>query len=652
MKFEIIISKKTITHEMLCNYIKKNNFSQIIVENKKISNKLKLQNIECKTFREIFKEDTDKTFEIYAKSKENLEEYRKRLQIKFLDSKIFQGIENIILEKIIIGEETKKILSNHQNTVFIFDHYESIYFSLLKIAEKMNYKVTHKIIQISKEKISEISSGQSLKDRIEILIDNVIRLTNPVIVDSDWFNTQTIFEKIKFCIKNYNKSNLAESEFDFKKLTKFALKAVFYLFISKFGIDMKKRVLKEIEKKGFKNNMKDNFVNIFCTTNSEDTYLKVLYPVLEKMNDEKINYSIIKVDFITSLVLKKRKIPHLGLFEEIRLLTMLTKRDKKIKELKQKIFKIIDEYNLDIENVKNIEHNIHHVTAIILGIDVIFEKFKINKVLGLVDGVYYVNTVNSLSQKYGFKNYTITPVIINKNPLHKNWITSDKILVYGTQGYEVLKELGYDPKKIIITGNPRYDHIKDEIIKLKTNKTNYQKKKILVAMARWHNNDEIWMSKFIKFCNDNKFEITIKIHPMYKGNVENEISKEKVMKIWKKCFDEEFTISYDLDLNELISSANIIITDYSNVGVQAAIYEKSLITVNFEKEDWKNEQKFYEDGGAIYCEKYQDLEFNILEIFNNNMTKKLEEGRKILQYKYNFLNDGNASIRILKELRD
>ena len=74
-----------------------------------------------------------------------------------------------------------------------------------------------------------------------------------------------------------------------------------------------------------------------------------------------------------------------------------------------------------------------------------------------------------------------------------------------------------------------------------------KKKLIVIAMSKWHIDDEIWMSNIIKFCNEMNLEIIIKVHPKFKS-ASNEIGKSKIIEIRKKCKGLKYLISYDLDI--------------------------------------------------------------------------------------------------------
>ena len=179
---------------------------------------------------------------------------------------------------------------------------------------------------------------------------------------------------------------------------------------------------------------------------------------------------------------------------------------------------------------------------------------------------------------------------------------------------------------------------------------NYKNKLIVIAMTRWHKNDEIWMSKLIKFCNKNNFEIVIKIHPLYKTTM-TEMSKNKIELISNACQNFKYLITYDVDLSILNSVADLVITDHSDAGIEACLLEKPLITTNFIKEDWSNVPRYHEYGASIFTDDYLELEKIILEILiDGKHLEILKEGRKNIVNAYNYFNDVKAAERIFELL--
>ena len=153
------------------------------------------------------------------------------------------------------------------------------------------------------------------------------------------------------------------------------------------------------------------------------------------------------------------------------------------------------------------------------------------------------------------------------------------------------------------------------------------------------------MSNLIKFCNNN-FDIVIKVHLIYKTLIQY-IHKQKIKEINNRCNNIKYLITYDIDSSILLSSADLLISDHSNFGIEATLLGKPLISTNFNNENLELIQSFYDFKYSFFIDEYNKMENMILEILNEGKhLNELKDERKELIEKQNHLNDGNASLRI------
>lgn len=397
------------------------------------------------------------------------------------------------------------------------------------------------------------------------------------------------------------------------------------------------------------------------TTNPEDLYLKSLYPILDKCKKEKIKYQIFVIDVATATVLSKKGITFVNLFEEVNILTDVMKLGFEGNQLNKKIIDVASRNNLSLLYMNQLNpqllNEIHRSASIMTIFEYILEQMKPKSIVVATDGSMFGNSVISVSRKYKIPTFFVPSAHINLNPLHAGLFKSDKICVYGLQGIDVLTELGYERERLILTGSPKYDYLKstNQIRARKTLENAYQidreKKLIVIGMARWHENDEIWMSNLIKFCNSNNIEIMIKIHPTYKSPGWFEESESKVRTISERCKDLKYLILYDADLKILLSGSDLVITEYSNVGAEAILMDKPLLVVNFIKERLANKDFEIFSDASIYLEEYDKMESLILDmLFQNKYMQELKEGRKKINDRWNIYNDGKATERVFNLL--
>ena len=105
------------------------------------------------------------------------------------------------------------------------------------------------------------------------------------------------------------------------------------------------------------------------------------------------------------------------------------------------------------------------------------------------------------------------------------------------------------------------------------------------------------------------------------------------------------------DINELYIISDILITDYSSVFFDYANLKRPMIFFMYDLEHYKNESNgFYIDLNELpgpIVETQEDLEKLIEDVdFNIGSSKKYKEFNE----KYNYLDDGNASKRVIEKV--
>jgi hypothetical protein len=442
-----------------------------------------------------------------------------------------------------------------------------------------------------------------------------------------------------------------------RTIISFIIRRSLFKAYSIMNLETTRRILAQVDKKIEDTDVKRNaYYAFFLATNPEDIYLKSIYPVMDRLRDENIAFQTFVIDLTTAEVLANRGIAFVNLFEEVDAMTQQVRESEEGRKIHERLIQIAERNDLPVLVMEQISNymltEIYRTCAIEAISEHVIRLMDLRSIVVAVDGQTYTNTVTSVAKKLKVPNYFIPSTITNANPLHANMYHAEKICMYGLQGMETFVQLGYDRRRLILTGAPKYDYLKT-LEPRKTKKAleemqgiDSSKKLIVIGMSRWHENDEKWMANLIKFCNKREYEIAIKIHPTYKVTWREE-SERKIQYISEKCNGLKFLITYDVDLHTLLASADLVITEYSNVGAEAVMLEKPLLTVNFIKESFENEQKYHDYGAAIYIEEYTLLERTIGEIFEQGKyLEGLRLGRKKMNDMYNYYNDGLASKRV------
>ena len=619
---------------------KRNNSWKIICDNMIITNKLKEKGVNIKPWKITTNEDFTLSKKIYTDAKSIQESYLQIFkEIRFRDVEIFRGFDYSLLMQLSIMTKSKIFLEDKQDTIFIFSTFFEIYFAFNRFFKELGYSNDGKIGFIKNQKIQFLT------------LENFSETSK--------YRDEFSKKRLKIFSKSLSgdkslKKNLQESY-------KLSLKLFSYLFSSlsyKLFHSKKKNYIEIIIKKIDRNisTNKKLMTTFFVTTSRGDTYLKPWQSVFEKFKKENIDFVIITSDFATSVLLSKEKIPFISLFNEINILKNELSNNEIGLEVKKNISKIIEEneHIYGLKELKNyfIAQALKAISIIIICKNIL-EKFPIRSVVALADGEMLENLSLQVAKKHSINNFSMLPVIVPPHAILTDWFHADKIFVAGKNAIDSLTSLGYDKNRLIITGNPLYDYTKkinpkESKCRLEIEfKINSLKKLVVIGTWEYHIDDELLMSKLIKFCNKNNWEIILKLHPKWKRSVDG----LDINKIEKECKNQKFLISYDIDIKTLLSAADLVITDYSNIGLEAICLEKPLFTVNFEKENLQNIIKYHDYGASLYFENYSELEKSLKEVLTSELhDSSLKIGRQNFLEQFNYGNDGNANKRIFEWL--
>lgn len=654
---------------------------KVITDNYNLKKSLCLKGIEANTLNELYDVNANHTYQLYSYSKKLQVKYKELFKnIKYKNVEIFFGIENQILEQIILSKKCQKILEGKKNIIFIFEKFYFTFFTIKKIARELGYDSNDDLKLLHPNKISIINPKSRqwillFKNNIHTLIERYFTsLKFNQTSSHKEENTNYSNNKSRFLISKKLRQGVKEQVLKRVKIyLRKEFRIMYYNFLHVLRIDPIKKFLKNFDvnlvrvkqrKSGLKSRnepksmsvTKDFEYGFFLTTNEMDFYLPGIYPLIDKFSQEKKDFQIFTNDLTTSSILTKKKISFVDIFEDVIVLASVIRKTNVGKQIVRQIEVLVKENDLSLTYYQKFsEYLIRDLFKAIAAIhlfDYLFSEIKIKSLIIATDGLLFGNTVTATSKKYLIPSFFIPPSIINKSPLFVDYYHSDYICLNGEQHLESLKYAGYSDERLVLTGNPKYDFFSSLSIKKskgyleKNHHIDSSKRLIVIGMSRWHEDDDKWMSDFIEFCNLNKWEIVIKIHPMYKYMLQKE-SEEKINNIKNRCKNLKYFITYDIDLYTLLSAADLVITEYSTVGAEAILLDKPVITVNFNKESHEHEQSYSEYGAALDFETYSQMEEAVKEMIDGEKyLDQLKKGRKKVAYRYNYHNDGKATERI------
>lgn len=193
------------------------------------------------------------------------------------------------------------------------------------------------------------------------------------------------------------------------------------------------------------------------------------------------------------------------------------------------------------------------------------------------------------------------------------------------------KAFDYPISKIIPIGNPKIDYIldinnkKEKVLKKYPELKN---KKVILYVSTFRKYEDNYLEKFIENVDTDKYNVIMNIHPVtykYHKNIDRYIKSNKIY----RC--REFSTQ------ELLSVADIVITDYSSFIFESAILEKPtyLFVPDYDryiKSNGLNVDIFKELNGYVYKDAKSlfkkidknDYNLNIIKRFKDKYVSNCE----------------------------
>ena len=589
-------------------------------------------------------EDPDSVTEIDNQSMQKLRTLMNVLEeTKYDGISIVEGLQSVFLDQLIFLEKIKFILSKYKkNIVFLLEGLSYYYYSITIIARAMGFQT----------KLGGLSRT-SKPNLVPLIMDVLREARDHTLSPSDFVHIVSALLKEILT----HQSGFKHQDFDATLAWKY--KDIYLERTARtneiiWGSDSDlQKFLPSIDSIA-QSNPKHAF---FAMYNREDFVLKPIYPVLQEFLEMNVGHVVFCYSSLTARHLTRRNVIFTDLSDTVRILSarMLKRNKNTISAIMMELKKIPLEENtlrayMMILFNDRFAATIAKTLSVIVITKFIINKFDFQSVLVGADGVLENDLVCKIANSMNIQTYSIPPGIVEYYPNFGILYKAKHLLLSGDHLKNNLKRIGIDDKRLVITGSPRYDYITRNV---KGNNKNPTTRKILVAMSRFHENDEKWMVELIHFCNSNGMDIMIKRHPgiLYSKDL-RKVGEQKDREIQKSCAGENFQISYDGDVSTLFPDISILVTENSLLGVEASLHEKQIIVVNMNNDKYyHNSLQYHKEGIALYATSIDKLFECINKIFNDaDMRSELSKARKRLNYEFNYLNDGKASARVFESL--
>lgn len=295
-----------------------------------------------------------------------------------------------------------------------------------------------------------------------------------------------------------------------------------------------------------------------------------------------------------------------------------------------KIYYLIDKNSIQYEKVKELGN--------VIPIDSFKHKIYLMHSKKLISAYDFFKFLLPTDQNNNFKQYYMKymnsvriflqhGVSMNKANYYNKYINKyDYLLASTNKEFNMFtKEYSYDEDKIIKIGLPRYDQLID------ISNKNIRRK--ILFMPTWRSslvdlsesdfksteyynaiNDLINDDELNKFIEKNNLELIVYLH--YEMQIFNDCFKFNGKNIYFKTRNDSI-------VQELLKECNLLITDYSSVGVDFAYLNKPVIFYHFSRHNFhydinkEEEYTLYSDFGKVITKK-EDIIKNLKEWESNN----------------------------------
>lgn len=228
---------------------------------------------------------------------------------------------------------------------------------------------------------------------------------------------------------------------------------------------------------------------------------------------------------------------------------------------------------------------------------------------------------------------------------------SDKFVVYGPWIKNILvQEFGHPKKRIVVTGQPRYDILKkaENIFSRERfcQRFGIDSKKLLVLINTQpfsFERRETFLRTLLKELEKIKnIEIVIKPHPVEDEKWHKKIAKEEDVRV--------IVLPRASNTYEALYACDVMITVSSTTVLEAMILDKDVIIANLIKDP--SASIFARGGGAVSVKERKDLTTTVKKtLYNKRIKEKLKKGRKRFVYQHTYKQDGKATERVINLIK-
>ncbi len=221
----------------------------------------------------------------------------------------------------------------------------------------------------------------------------------------------------------------------------------------------------------------------------------------------------------------------------------------------------------------------------------------------------------------------------------------DKTAVYGSAFKDTLvKGCNYPVNAVVVTGAQRFDRIMERGEDIRKALSIPEIKRIVVlatSPVSRSENDALARAVFSAVKQFSDVQLVVKIHPNESSGLYNKI---------KADVKSDAILTKNIDLYDALRSCDAAITYLSTAGMEALLLNKPLIVVNLTGRP--DVVPYVKEKAAIGVYKEEDIEKALRTVLYGNWKKELCRGMNEFVEKYAYKNDGMASKRIVRLIKE
>jgi len=433
--------------------------------------------------------------------------------------------------------------------------------------------------------------------------------------------------------------------------------------------DTMTEVMKRRGRNGLGRSLGENGVIVFVSTPNPT---KILIPILKRLEAVGINFVTLNFDFVLKTnvgrILKGEKLRFVrienygtlkDIYENIKYVMNIRKILDEIHKNESMLYK-----NLDLRGIVSDLVSYHlYSKPLMIGFARMCSRALQMKQPKLIitantknwDGRLFTEIGNSC----GINTLTIQEGLYEIPSFH-HMFNSERIALQGEEVKNDFLKSGVEEGRLVVTGAPVYDFIKDNVrIRKEADSLKYLEKyridlkKGLIVFAsqpcdkklyKIEEKRRILVSLRMAMANFPDKTLVVKLHPY-------ESYEELPDSILEKDCDKNIVVMKDINIFDLIYICDLLITKWSTCALEAILLDKLVMTINLGLAP--DPFPYADNNVALGVYREEDILPSLRRIlYDKNTKEKLKENHSKFIEKYAYRLDGNATDRIVSLMQE